>query len=89
MPSFSVAVLATWYLNRNFTFRTPDKTFLESFPTYLLSSAVGLGINFGVYTVGILNGVIPLAALAIASVAAMFFNFAMAKFVVFRTKKGP
>jgi putative flippase GtrA len=86
IPSFSVAVVVTWWLNRDFTFRTPEKSFRDSFPAYLLSSAVGLAINFGVYTAGVLMHVWPLPALAAASIAAMFFNFAMARFVIFGKK---
>jgi len=86
-PSFSVAVLVTWYLNRNFTFRTPEKKFSESFPAYLASNALGLSLNFSIYSLCVLWNLLPLPALAIASVAALFFNFAMARFVVFGKKK--
>lgn len=86
-PSFSVAVLVTWYLNRNFTFRTPEKKFSESFPAYLASNALGVSLNLAIYSLCVLWNLWPLPALAIASVAALFFNFAMARFVVFRTKK--
>lgn len=88
VPSFLVAVLITWILNRNFTFKANHKTFRESFPLYLSTNAVGIAINFAVYT-GVVLAVSflatwPVLALAIASIAAMFFNFAAAKFVVFR-----
>ena len=84
IPSFSIAVIVTWWLNRDFTFRTPEKSFRESFPSYLLSNAVGLAINFGVYAAAVLMHFMPFLALAVASIVAMFFNFAMAKLVIFK-----
>ncbi len=87
IPSFSVAVMVTWWLNRDFTFNTPEKSFRESFPVYLASNGAGLAINFAVYTGCVMTHVVPFLALAIASVVAMFFNFAMARFVVFRKKE--
>jgi putative flippase GtrA len=87
LPSFAVAILVTWRLNRDFTFHTPEKSFRESFPIYLASNGAGLAINFAVYTGCVMTHVAPFLALAIASVTAMFFNFAMARFVVFRKKE--
>jgi putative flippase GtrA len=91
IPAFSTAVLATWYFNRNFTFRQREKkSFLKSFPVYVTSNMVGLSLNFGVYSAGILLSPFlaqyPVAALACGSVTAMFFNFFMSNSVIFSDK---
>ena len=88
IPAFMVAVLVTWYFNRGFTFRMHHKRFLESFPPYIASSAIGLALNFGIYSAGVLFVPVlakwPVLAVAIGSVTALFFNFAAARLFIFR-----
>jgi len=85
IPSFLTAVLVTWYLNRNYTFRTPEKSFRESFPVYISTNAVGLAINFGTYSAGVLLSPFmaqyPLIPLAIGAGLAMFFNYLAARWI--------
>jgi putative flippase GtrA len=91
IPSFMLAVLVTWYFNRDFTFRQPERTFLASFPKYLLANIGGLSLNLAVYFAGIRLSFFlahwPVMALAIASVSAMFFNFTTSHFLIFKKRK--
>jgi putative flippase GtrA len=83
VPSFLTAVLVTWYLNRRFTFRKTEVSFGKSFPAYIAANAVGLAINFGTYSAGVLLSPFmaqwPLIPLAIGAVLGMIFNFFAAK----------
>ncbi len=85
VPSFLIAVLATWYLNRGFTFRMHGMSFLKSFPLYISANAIGLAVNFGAYSAGVLLS--PLMAkwtlipLAIGSVLGLAFNFVSARLI--------
>lgn len=93
IPAFIVAVLVTWYFNRGFTFKAHDTAFIKSFPTYLASNSIGLAINFGCYTGGVMAfdilGAYPVLALAIGSIVALFFNFAAAKLFIFKKTAAP
>jgi len=85
VPSFTVAVLVTWYLNRGFTFRMQSKSFQKSFPTYIAANAVGLAINFGTYSAGVLFSPFlaqyPLIPLAVGAGIGMVFNFFAARWI--------
>lgn len=85
VPSFLIAVIVTWYLNRTYTFRKPTLSFLKSFPLYITANAVGLGINFGTYTAGVLTFPLmaqwPLIPLAIGSGLGLVFNFLSARLI--------
>ena len=48
--SIPVAVLATWLLNRGFTFRHQASPALPSLARYAAVSAAGASVNFVVYT---------------------------------------
>jgi len=87
--SFPAAVLATWALNRRFTFGGVDAgPWWASLARYLGVSLVGTGVNFGIYTGLVLgSGAMaaqPLAPFAIASIAAMAFNYLGSKHFAFR-----
>lgn len=83
VPSFLIAVLVTWYLNRSFTFRMPEKSFSASFPAYITANAIGLAINFGTYSAGVLLSPTlaqwPLIPLGIGAVLGLAFNFFAAR----------
>jgi putative flippase GtrA len=93
--SFTVAVGVTWWLNRSFTFRalvaaeTRQKpSILKELSTYVLFQSIGISINFGVYSLLIERYVFfyeqPALAVAAGSLTAMVFNFATARWIVFR-----
>lgn len=87
VPSFTAAVLATWWMNRTFTFRAAGKSFRNSFPPYVAANAVGLALNFGIYSAGVLFSetlaAMPLAALGIGAVLGLAFNYAASRLWVF------
>ncbi len=61
---------------------------LREFATYVLFQSVGIAINFGVYSLLIERYAAfydqPVLAVAVGSVVAMVFNFATARWIVFR-----
>jgi putative flippase GtrA len=87
--SFPVAVFATWLLNRHFTFsQTNSGTAGRSFARYVAVSLGGASINFVIYTVLVLSmafmAALPIVPLAIASIAALAFNYFGSKHFAFR-----
>ncbi|HYD75898.1 GtrA family protein [Ramlibacter sp.] len=86
--SFPAAVLATWWLHRGFTFPDPGIGLLRSLGRYLAVSLVGTGVNFGLYTGLVLASPAmaarPIVPFAIASIAALAFNYLGSKHFAFR-----
>ena len=87
--SFSVAVTVTWLLNRRLTFRHRASTRrLAEWRRYIAVNGVGGAINLGVFTALIWTvpwlHSNPLAAFAIASAAALAFNFLGSRSIAFR-----
>jgi putative flippase GtrA len=93
--SFMAAVCVTWWLNRTFTFRAlgapgsgRKASILKELATYVLFQSVGIAINFGVYSALIQRSATfydqPALAVAAGSLVAMVFNFATARWIVFR-----
>jgi putative flippase GtrA len=78
--TFPVPILATWLLNRRFTFRehnTSNKT--REYSIYFLVQVCGLAFNFSVYSIAVYSSPFimqyPIFAQAMGSIAAMVFNF--------------
>ena len=89
LVSFPLAVLATWWLNRQFTFAGQDgRGLLASLVRYVAVSIVGTAVNFGVYTSLVFGSAAmaarPLVPFAIASVLALAFNYLGSKHFAFR-----
>lgn len=87
--SFPAAVLATWWLNRSITFRGRESGgWLRSLLRYVAVSVVGTGVNFGIYASLVLASAAmaahPLLPFAIASAAALVFNYLGSKHFAFR-----
>jgi putative flippase GtrA len=87
--AFPTAVLATWLLNRNFTFRTsPQRTLGRSLGRYVAVSLAGASVNFLIYTLLVLGSAAmaahPVVPLAVASGVALIFNYLGSKFFAFR-----
>ena len=88
LVSFAAAVTVTWALNRTFVFsagRTTSRR--REYSRYLLVQAVGMVINFGVYSLCIASSPVmnrwPVLALAVGSAAALIWNYAGARWFVF------
>ncbi|PWJ16174.1 GtrA family protein [Jannaschia seohaensis] len=84
-PSFLLAVITTWAVNRTLTFRTGAHPSLREFGGYLAAMSLGLAANYGLYLLGLILGLPPLAALAGASIIAMGINYLGARRVLDRS----
>jgi putative flippase GtrA len=87
--SIPTAVLATWALNRSFTFgKAADRAALPSLARYVAVSAAGATVNFIVYSALVLASSTlaarPMIPLAIASIVALVFNYLGSKHFAFR-----
>ena len=86
--AFPVAASATWWLNRRYTFGASRHAWKQEWLRYIAANALGWFANNGVYFV--LVSLYPLAysypslAVASGSLAGMFFNFFISKWVVFK-----
>ncbi|MDB5949131.1 MAG: GtrA family protein [Massilia sp.] len=91
VASFVCAVFATWRINRRFTFggdhAAPVSPWREWW-RYLAAMLGGGLVNYAAYGAVIAFGprvaLLPMAAVAIGSLAGMAVNFAGAKFFVFK-----
>lgn len=75
LPSLSTAILVTWLLNRKFTFRVRSARSIGELCRY---SGVAIGsalLNYLCYDVFIVLGVVPVAAVAMASVLLLFLSY--------------
>jgi putative flippase GtrA len=87
--SFAVAVTVTWGLNRSWTFRDRrGGSVPREFGLYLLAQSGGAAINLAVYTLCVATvatmAAVPAVAVAVGSLAGMFFNYLSARHLVFR-----
>lgn len=90
VASFLAAVLATWLVNRSLAFqsRRSDLNRKTEFGSYLLLMLGGGAVNYAVYSGLVLYS--PLVrehlvlGVAAGSIAGMFINFALARFLLFR-----
>ena len=80
IPSFLTAVLATWLLNRTYTFagRRPDRTSMEVL-SYAGIQICGAGINLAIFALCLFQfpdlNEVPVVPLAIGAVGGFAFNF--------------
>lgn len=89
LASFACAVLATFEMNRRWSFEDVQQpSYVATLVAYLGVQGVGFLCNLGVYTLALtvvpppLNK--PLFCLALASGLALVINFAGARLIVFR-----
>lgn len=89
--SFLCAVSVTWFLNRQFTFKSKARWHKE-WLRYTLATGVGAIINLGSYSYLVLHVNTfysrPLLALIISSLLAMGFNYFISTFIVFDNRLG-
>jgi putative flippase GtrA len=92
--SFSVAVVATWLVNRAWTFQghaeAHQRSLLREFASYLAVQSVGFAANFAVYT-GMLLGISALDGrllppMVAGTAAGLVINYLGAKHIVFRRR---
>ncbi len=95
--SFTLAVIGTWLLNRNFTFSAGNgssetgKSASEEFAQYFTAMIFGGSVNYGVYA-----GLVffaepvrqwPVMGVAAGSLAGLAINFLLARNWIFRSRK--
>jgi putative flippase GtrA len=88
MFSFLSAVTVTWYLNRNWTFRTDGVADRHrEYSRYIGVQVAGALINLGIYAILVQSfewmARIPVMPLAIGAVIAMLFNYGLSRKLVF------
>ncbi len=87
--AFSIAVTATWLINRNWTFAgMASERWLREWMHYVVANSFGALVNNGVYIVLVLWKTAfyktPVLAVAVGSIAGMVFNFLASKLFIFR-----
>lgn len=73
--SLAASVTLTWVLNRNLTFAAQKPPSWGEFGHYVLSSMMGLIINYVVYSAAVFLHTPLIVALVIGTVIASIFNF--------------
>ena len=86
--SYLCAATSTWIMNRHFTFAAERTDGLwREWARFLMSNAAGGAINLGIYAAMVGGGLPvvsePWLALAIGSLAGLFFNFIASRKFVF------
>ena len=88
--AYGLAVTATWWLNRVWTFRGVGAAGPpgHQWASFVLANLPGLCLNLGTYFVLVSVSAVcaghPVIAIAAGAVAGMFANFALSRAVVFR-----
>jgi len=88
--SFPIAVTATWFLNRRWTFAANASTRKKTeYGRYFAVQVIGAAINLAIYFVLITDipslGVHPILPLGAGALVAMVFNFIGCQLFVFRS----
>jgi putative flippase GtrA len=88
LASFFAAVLTTWLINRRWTFEMPrSRPASREFARYLSAMALGGSVNYVIYALVVTTVPsaiwLPLAAVALGSIAGLAVNFATARTWVF------
>ena len=90
VASFLAAVLATWLLNRRWTFRHRSSGLVRNreFTVYLALMFVGGAVNYAVYVWLVVSYQFvlqhPIIGVAFGSLAGMLVNFLTSRYVLFR-----
>ncbi len=86
--SFTIAVTATWYMNRRWVFeRNAVPVSGREYSSYFFVQVVGAAINLSVF-IAVIEfvpslAIVPVIPLAIGAAAALLFNFGMSSRFVF------
>ncbi len=90
--SFLSAVWVTWRINRRYAFASSrQKSLLHEWLRYLIAMSAGGAVNYAAYSAAVLAlphlPVLPMVAVGVGSLAGMAFNFASAKWWVYRHRQ--
>jgi putative flippase GtrA len=81
--SYSAGVVNSYLWNRNWTFRSGDRSW-KTFAPFVLTNLIGLVINAAFLWLGLILGIPELLALLLATGVVFLWNFAVSKLVVFK-----
>lgn len=88
--AFPVAVTCTWLMNRQFTFSSTEPATFAEWRRYVAANSVGMIANNGCYFLLVLLSQTahdrPILAVAVGSIAGLFFNFVTTRKYVFKTR---
>lgn len=93
LPSFALALLVTWLLNRTLTFpgRGPQRRSVEAFG-YVVIQVIGATLNLAVFAVCLHYwpqlGRVPIVPLAIGAAGSFGFNFAASNGLLYARRRG-
>lgn len=86
--SYLCAATVTWYLNRRFTFKSANDNRRREWGTFVLLNLSGFAVNYGTYVLCLAAHPVflqhPVLAVAAGSIAGLFVNFAVNKYLVFK-----
>lgn len=91
IPSFLVAATAAWWMHRTFTFHAAPRegSLPRQWLAFITTNAVGNLFNLALYAALVaVAGWHPLAALAVASIAAAAINYLASRHFVFGAGRG-
>ncbi len=84
VPAIAAAMTTTWLLNRSVTFRVDKPRSAAEFSRYLAVALSSAFLNYLLYTALVLAGVVPVIAVALATIALLLGSFLAYRRVVFR-----
>lgn len=86
--AFSIAVIFSYFVNRNWTFTLDSKPHIKEAAKFFGTNVSGFLINLTVMYIGVTTfGLFDLFVKLIATFVAVMWNFFITKFWVFKTKK--
>lgn len=87
--SYIAAATTTWYLNRKWTFKPTHKASRSEYMKFVVLNLGGFVVNYGTYVLCLHAHPVfaqhPVLAVAAGSIAGLFVNFGINKFLVFKT----
>ncbi len=86
--SYICATVVAWYLNRRLTFKPQHKATRTEWLRYGVLNLGGFAVNYGTYAACLYADPLfvshPILAVAAGSMAGLFVNFAINKYIVFK-----
>jgi putative flippase GtrA len=84
--AFSCAITVSWYLNRIFTFRARrSRRPVRELIGFIGANLPGGALNYSAYACLVFLHVEPVAAVAAGSMTGMICNFALSRWLIFRS----
>lgn len=88
IPALTAAIFTTWILNRTLTFRVSTPKSKDEVVRYVAVALSSAALNFLLYTALVLTGVWPVIAVAVSTIALLFYSFYGYRRFAFRTRSG-